>query len=82
MDWNSVNGGGIIQNTSASFTLSGTIGQPDAGVMAGSSFTMTGGFWFPVQPGDGNGDGVVDLDGCEVFEGCLAGQGGTVSIGE
>jgi hypothetical protein len=27
------------------FTLSGTIGQPDAGTLTGSSFRLEGGFW-------------------------------------
>jgi hypothetical protein len=28
-----------------SYTLSGTIGQPDAGLMTGGSYTLAGGFW-------------------------------------
>jgi hypothetical protein len=44
IDWWTIDGGG---GTSAggAFTLSGTIGQPDAGVMSGGAYTLTGGFW-------------------------------------
>ncbi len=55
IDWFSIDGGG---GTSAggNFSLSGTIGQPDASVqpMTGGSFTLTGGFWslFAVQTPD------------------------------
>jgi hypothetical protein len=45
IDWYTIDGGG---GTSAggSFTLSGTIGQPDAGpTMTGGNFALTGGFW-------------------------------------
>ena len=44
IDWHTSDGGG---GTSAggNFTLSGTIGQPDAGVMSGGAYTLTGGFW-------------------------------------
>lgn len=55
IDWFSIDGGG---GTSAggNFSLSGTIGQPDASVqpMTGGAFTLTGGFWslFAVQTPD------------------------------
>jgi hypothetical protein len=44
LDWWSVDGGG---GTSAggSFILSGTVGQPDAGIMTGGQYTLSGGFW-------------------------------------
>lgn len=44
IDWYSIDGGG---GTSAGggFTVTGTIGQPDAGVMTGGGFTLAGGFW-------------------------------------
>jgi hypothetical protein len=41
--WWTVGGGGI--SSGGSHVLSGTIGQPDAGVMSGGGFTLTGGFW-------------------------------------
>jgi hypothetical protein len=42
--WWTVDGGG---GTSAGggYTLTGTIGQPDAGVMTGGGYSLTGGFW-------------------------------------
>jgi hypothetical protein len=36
-------GGGT--STGGVFSVSGTIGQPDAGTMSGGSFTVVGGFW-------------------------------------
>jgi len=36
-------GGGTSMN--GQYSLSGTIGQPDAGHMAGGNFTLDGGFW-------------------------------------
>jgi hypothetical protein len=76
LSWFTVDGGGVMFSTGGEFELSGTIGQPDAGMMTGGDFQLFGGFWFPVVAGDGNGDGVVDLVDYDVFEGCLAGPGG------
>jgi hypothetical protein len=42
--WWTVDGGGGT-STGGGYTLSGTIGQPDAGVMGGGGYTLTGGFW-------------------------------------
>ena len=44
IDWFKIAGGG---GTSAggAYSVSGTIGQPDAGTMSGGPFTLTGGFW-------------------------------------
>ena len=44
IDWWTVDGGGG-PSTGGVFTVSGTLGQPDAGVMSGGQFTLTGGFW-------------------------------------
>ncbi len=47
-------GGGASTSSGSSYTLSGTIGQPDAGSMSGgsgnSTFTLGGGFWGGGQP--------------------------------
>lgn len=40
-------GGGTISG--GGYTLSGTVGQPDAGNLAGGNFSLTGGFWSIVQ---------------------------------
>lgn len=45
LDWWTVDGGGVMRATGGEFELSGTVGQPDAGVMAGGDFELTGGFW-------------------------------------
>jgi len=50
VDWHTVDGGGEILSETADTTwqLSGTIGQPDATELidlAGSDWTLTGGFW-------------------------------------
>ena len=42
--WYTVDGGGGT-STGGVFAISGTIGQPDAGTMAGGNFTLRGGFW-------------------------------------
>ena len=44
LDWFTVAGGGGTLS-SASYTVSGTVGQADAGVLAGPVYTLTGGFW-------------------------------------
>ena len=76
-----IDGGGTMRAAGGDFELSGTIGQPDAGVMSGGSFTLTGGFWFPVAPGDGNEDGAVDLTDFDVFNACLLGPVGGLGSG-
>ena len=44
IDWWTVDGGGGT-STGGVYMVSGTIGQPDAGVMSGGNFTVQGGFW-------------------------------------
>src|SRR5258707_2491747 len=44
IDWFTVDGGGGT-STGGVYSVSGTIGQPDAGQMAGGNFTLNGGFW-------------------------------------
>ncbi len=45
IDWYKVSGGGGT-STGGTYQVSGTIGQPDAGVaMTGGSYSLTGGFW-------------------------------------
>jgi len=44
LDWWTVDGGGGT-STGGSYALSGTIGQPNAGVLAGGGYTLAGGFW-------------------------------------
>ena len=43
--WYTIDGGGGT-STGASYSVSGTIGQPDAGpALVGATYTVTGGFW-------------------------------------
>src|SRR5687767_12402244 len=50
IDWYTIDGGGGT-SSGGPYTLSGTIGQPDAGVHTGGNYTLVGGFWgaFAVQ---------------------------------
>jgi len=63
--WWTVDGGGVLRSTGGDFELSGTIGQPDAGVHTGATFELHGGFWpgvptLPACRGDMNCDGVIN----------------------
>lgn len=64
--WYTIDGGGGT-SVGGAFELSGTIGQPDAGVtMTGGSYALTGGFWVGAAStnpcvGDLTGDGTTDL---------------------
>ena len=44
IDWFTVDGGGGT-STGGVYSVTGTIGQPDAGVMSGGNYTLAGGFW-------------------------------------
>ena len=44
IDWYTIDGGGGT-STGGVYTVSGTIGQPDAGHMSGGNYTIDGGFW-------------------------------------
>src|SRR5262245_50210723 len=44
IDWFTVDGGGGA-STGGVYSVSGTIGQPDAGRMSGGNFALEGGFW-------------------------------------
>ena len=37
--------GGGGTSTGGGYTVTGTIGQPDAGTMGGGTFSLNGGFW-------------------------------------
>jgi len=45
LTWNTVGGGGYTFSTGGNYSLGGTVGQPDAGVLTGGSYTLVGGFW-------------------------------------
>ena len=45
LSWWTVDGGGGTWSTGDGYQLGGTVGQPDAGLLAGGSYTLGGGFW-------------------------------------
>jgi hypothetical protein len=46
IDWYKVAGGGAMNTTGGIYSVSGTVGQPEAGpTMIGGVYAMTGGFW-------------------------------------
>ncbi len=61
-------GGGVTGD--AAFTVLGTVGQPDAGVMSDGAFTVAGGFWSAVslvqRPGATEWPGTVVVWGNQV----------------
>ena len=81
IDWYTIDGGGEMSSTGGDYTLSGSIGQPDARnypePMTGGSYKLTGGFWVipecpAIQP-DYDGDCDVDQADYTVFEACASG---------
>jgi len=73
-----------MRSAGGDFELSGTIGQPDAGVMIGGEgeFELSGGFWFEEPPDDCNSDGWVDLIDYDDFDDCLSGPEGGLLLQE
>jgi hypothetical protein len=44
VDWSTIDGGGGT-STGGVYSVTGTIGQPDAGRMSGGNYSVDGGFW-------------------------------------
>ena len=44
IDWHTIDGGGGT-STAGVYSVSGTTGQSDAGMLTGGSYTVAGGFW-------------------------------------
>lgn len=44
LTWFTIDGGGGTSE-GGTFTLAGTIGQPDANLLSGGNYTLGGGFW-------------------------------------
>jgi hypothetical protein len=42
---NTVVGGGVMGSKGGDYTLSGTVGQADAGALTGDGYALAGGFW-------------------------------------
>jgi hypothetical protein len=45
LSWSTVDGGGWSFSRGGGYTLSGTVGQPDAGLLRGGGYTLAGGYW-------------------------------------
>jgi hypothetical protein len=45
LSWWTVDGGGGASTIAGGYSLSGSIGQPDVGLLAGSDYSLAGGFW-------------------------------------
>jgi hypothetical protein len=64
--WSTIDGGGGT-STGGIYSVSGTIGQADAGTLSGGVFEVRGGYWTgfsggqPSCPADFNDDGFVDF---------------------
>ena len=48
LDWSTIDGGGGT-SSNGSLSLSGTLGQPDSGIVSGGAYTLAGGFWAGAQ---------------------------------
>ncbi len=46
LTWNTWDGGGGMFSTGGTYSLGGTIGQPDAGALNGGAYSLNGGFWY------------------------------------
>ncbi len=72
LSWTTLDGGGITTSQAGTISLSGTIGQPDAGAMGAGTLVLYGGFWAvelsPIPcPADFNKDGGIDGGDVEAF---------------
>jgi hypothetical protein len=45
LSWNTVDSGGYTFSAGGDYTLGGTVGQPDAGLLIGRGYILGGGFW-------------------------------------
>jgi hypothetical protein len=45
LSWWTVDGGGFTFSHGGGYTLGGTAGQPDPGLLTGGGYTLGGGFW-------------------------------------
>jgi len=82
INWWTLDGGGGMSSTGADYALSGTIGQPDAGLMmTGGDYALVGGFWAfaappPPEgcPGDYDCDGDIDFFDIDLLLAALGGE--------
>ena len=62
LSWYTIDGGGATFSSGGSFSLGGTVGQADAGMMSGGAYTLSGGFWIG-QEAPCALDADLDIDG-------------------
>lgn len=53
LTWSTIDGGGLTFASGGSYTLGGTAGQADAGVLVGGPYVLGGGFWMGGAAGGG-----------------------------
>ena len=70
IDWFTIDGGGGTSSGGA-YSLSGTIGQPDAGRMSGGGYTLEGGFW--------SADSLLQTPGAPLLTATLSSQAVVIS---
>ena len=85
IDWFTIDGGGGT-STGGVFSLSGTIGQPDAGTVSGGTYSLAGGFWgilttLPTSPllTATNDNGTITICWPRPADGFLLEQAGALS---
>jgi hypothetical protein len=71
LDWHTIDGGGGT-STGGVYSVSGTIGQPDAGAMSGGNYILEGGFWGIVA--------AVQIPGAPLLSIALNSQLSTVTV--
>ncbi|UCC31163.1 MAG: hypothetical protein JSU86_02580 [Phycisphaerales bacterium] len=49
--WSTIDGGGVMDASGGVYQAGGTIGQADAGELAGGVYVVKGGFWVPAMTG-------------------------------
>jgi hypothetical protein len=70
VDWYKISGGGGT-STNGNYSITGTIGQPDAsGAMTGAGYSVTGGFWSLIN--------VVQTAGAPTL--CISHAGNAVTV--
>lgn len=77
IDWQTVDGGGVVSMSAGAFELTGSVGQPDASVLSAgiqntpSEIILAGGFWSldtaPFCVADIDRSGFVDSDDYVLF---------------
>jgi hypothetical protein len=45
LTWSTIDGGGWTFSEGGGYSVGGTAGQPDAGLLIGDNYTLAGGFW-------------------------------------